>query len=119
MVLCQVVINQANYNEKLYPINVFGQKKIKLLKIDYSYTGSTVYFLQIRSNILRIPTGNSPYLVLVNNPNYQIGNIHNEIEWNANINGNLDLDIVEFSTQATPAGFVQLVLTFDISDNDK
>ena len=119
MVLCQVVVTQANFNDKLYPINVFGQKKIRLLKIDYSYTGSTVYFIQIRSNILRIPTGNSPFLLFVNNPNYQTGNISNHIEWNSNLNGNLDLDIVEFTTQLTPAGFVQLVLTFDISDNDK
>lgn len=113
MVLCQVYTESAA--PQLYNINVFGKKKVKIVKMDYMYTAGD-RMIGLRSNILRMPYGNVPYFIFVNNPNHQVGNIHSDLEFEANFNGNLDLEIFDVTTNAAPAGFQRLCLTLDITD---
>ena len=117
MVLCQIVISDANYN--LYPINIFGNnKRVKIIKIDYRYTaGGSDKIIYIESNILRVPYSNFPYFCFSANSNHQIGNINGEIIFDdVNFNGNLDLRICDYDTKAVPTNFTTLVLTIDITD---
>jgi hypothetical protein len=115
MVLCQILIAQPVYN--LYAINTFGRKKVKLIRIDYRYgAGGQDKMIYIESNILRVPLSNFPYFLFSANNNHQIGNINGGIEFDCDINGNLDLRICDYATKAEPADFVQLVLTLDITD---
>jgi hypothetical protein len=116
MVLCQIVISDPAYN--LYPINIFGNKKVKIIKLDYRYTaGGSDKIIYIESNILRVPYSNFPYFCFSANSNHQIGNINGDIEFeDVAINGNLDLRIMDYDTRAVPTNFTTLVLILDISD---
>jgi hypothetical protein len=121
MVLCQVYVNNADVNpSNLYTINVFGKKKVKIVKIDFkavNLQNAPVYYnIQLQSNILRLPYGNVPYYTFKTNPNEQIGNIHSDVEFIANFNGNLDLKVVNKDTNDVPLYFVDMVLSLDISD---
>lgn len=119
MVLCQIYVNDSN--KTLYPINVYGKKKVRIVKIDLRSTNLTTgnpayYLIRIQSDILRLPYGNYPYLVLNTNPAYQIGNIHGDLEFNVNFVGNLDIEIINHDTGISPTYFIDMVLYLDIQD---
>jgi len=113
MVLCQVYTTDAT--SQLYTINVFGKKKVKIVKIDYIWTG-TDKIIVLKSNILRVPYGNAPYFMFANNSNHQVGNVHADLEFDCNFSGNLDLEVIDMATGTQPAGFVKLCLSLDITD---
>ncbi len=113
MVLCQIYT--ADASPQLYAINVFGKKKVKIVKLDYLCTG-TDKIIALKSSILRLPYGNAPYFVFASNPTHQVGNVHSDLELSCNFNGNFDLEVLDTATGAQPAGFQKLCLTLDISD---
>lgn len=118
MVLCQIFINQPE--TRLYAINTFGNKRVKLIKIDYLYNSATGTdkYIYIESNILRLPLSNFPYFMFCSSTSRQMSNIvGGEIVWDdVNINGNLDISIKDFETFATPTAFISMIITLDIID---
>lgn len=110
MVLCQVYTTTALNN--LLSIGISGHKKVKIIRIDYAGTSAVI---QLQSNILRVPYGNTPWLTINTNAAYQISNIHDDIEFDTYINGNLDLNIVDVNGGA-PAGFSSLSMLLEIND---
>jgi len=117
MVLCQVYVNAATPN--LYNINVFGKKKVKIVKIDYraANAGNPVYHsVRLLSSILRVQYSNVPYFMFHSNPAYQIDNIHGDLEMICNFNGNLDIELFDNDTNARPQYFVDMILQLDITD---
>lgn len=119
MVLCQILVNNPNYN--LYPINVFGRKKVKIVRLDYRYTaGGNDKTLYMESNILRLPISNFPYFLFSANTAHQVSNINGELIFDdVNFNGNLDLRFVDAEASAVPTNFVNLILTLDITEYEK
>jgi len=113
MVLCQIYI--TNPTNQLIPIGVNGRKKVKIVRIDFSYTANNDKVVQLQSSILRVPYGNVAYITMSNNPNHQISNISNDMIFDTNINGNLDLNIIDVATGLAPAGFVSFMLLLDIT----
>lgn len=114
MVLCQVYTATALNN--LLSIGINGHKKIRIVRIDYAYTAGNDKVVQLQSNILRIPYGNTQWFTMSTNPNHQISNIHDGIEFDTYINGNLDLSIVDVATGVAPVGFTSLSMLLDIND---
>jgi hypothetical protein len=113
MVLCQIYTTTALNN--LLSVGISGRKKVRIVRIDY--TGTANASIQLQSNILRVPYGNVPWFTFSSNPNHQIGNIHNEIEFvDVNLNGNLDVSVVDATTGNAPAGFTALMMLLDITD---
>lgn len=116
MVLCQIYTTDAT--AQTYAINVFGRKKVKIVKVDYLCTGIDK-IVSLKSNFLRIPIGNYPNFCFATNPNHQVGNIHSDLEFETkDFNGNFDLEILDTSNNSQPAGFAKLVLTLDITDTE-
>ena len=74
--------------------------------------------IYLESNILRIPTGNFPYLIFMTDPAQQMSNIHSDISFDCELNGNLDIAVYDKETLQVPDGFSLLVLTLDISDRE-
>ena len=116
MVLCQIYTTDAT--AQTYAINVFGRKKVKIVKVDYVYTaGGTDKIVALKSNFLRIPLGNYPNFCFATNPNNQVGNVHSELELEVkDFNGNIDLEVLDTATNTQPAGFTKLCLSLDITD---
>lgn len=115
MVLCQIY--SADATSQLYAINVFGRKRVKIVKIEYMQAGgATDKIIALKSSVLRLPYGNAPYFVFATNPNHQVGNIHSDLETNCDFNGNFDLEVLDTATGAQPAGFSKICLTLDIKD---
>ena len=114
MVLCQIYTTDAT--AQTYAINVFGKKKVKIVKIDYLFTAGGDKIIALKSNFLRIPYGNAPYFMFANNSNYQISHIQGNLELECNFNGNFDLEVLDTATNAIPAGFIKICLTLDITD---
>jgi hypothetical protein len=100
----------------LYNVNLFGKKKVKIVKIDYMYSAGTDKMIGIKSDILRIPYGNIPYFVFSTNSSFQVGNIHSDLEFETNFVGNLDLEIIDTLTDYAPLAFVKMCLTLDIQN---
>ncbi len=118
MVLVQVVINDASITN--YNLNVFGRKRVRLVKIDYRYSaGGADKLVVIKSNQLRLPYSNYPFFVFCANTNHQVSNIHSDIVFqDVVIDGSLNLQILDYETGAAPTNLQFLVLLFEITDFD-
>jgi hypothetical protein len=118
MVLVQIVINDASV--QYYNVNVFGRKRVKLIKIDYRYSaGGADKLVVIQSDQLRLPFSNYPYFVFCANTNHQISNIHSDIVFDdVVLDGSLNLRIVDYETGVAPPNLQFLVLLFEITDFD-
>ena len=114
MVLCQIIVDQVG--SKLYPINIYGKKKVKICRVDYRQQANNDKTIYLESNILRLPYGNFPYFTMMSNPNHQISNVHSDLEFQCDFNGNLDIAVKDIETLASANGFVLLILTIDISN---
>lgn len=114
MVLCQVIVDIAERH--LYPINVFGRKKVRICKVDYQYSADNGEIIYLESDILRLPLGNFPYFTFVPVGTYQVGNIHSDMELICDFNGNLDITVRDWVTRDIASDFELLVLTLDITD---
>lgn len=116
MVLCQIFITEPIPINLLIPIGVFGRKKLKIVRIDYAYTANNDKVIQLQSNILRVPYGNVPYLTMSTNPNHQISNISDNMIFDVQLAGNLDLSIINAATGGPPSGFTSFMMLLDITD---
>jgi hypothetical protein len=118
MVLCQVVINDASITN--YNLNLFGRKKVRLVKIDYRYSaGGSDKLVVIQSDQLRLPYSNYPFLVFSANTNHQVSNIHSDIVfYDVVLDGSLSLRVLDYETGVAPSNLQFLVLLFDIYDYD-
>lgn len=116
MVLCQIFITEPIPINLLIPIGVYGRKKVKIVKIDNVYTTNADRVIQLQSNILRVPYGNVPYLTFCTNPTHQVSNISDSMVFDANLNGNLDLSIINTATGIPPSGFTSFMMLLDITD---
>ena len=120
MVLCNIYITAGSFinasTPTLVQTNVFGRKKVKILKIDYVENSVTDKMIQIQSNFLRIPYGNSPWLQFTNNAVRQIGNIHNDIIFETDMNGNMDIFLFDVVNNSFPLGFLYMSILLDITD---
>lgn len=116
MVLCQLLITDPSIRS--YCINTYGRKRVQILKLDYRYTaGGSDKIIVLQSNILRLPLSNYPWFAFSPNNAHQIGNLHGDIVFDdVNIDGNLDLNILDFDTGAAPANFTTMIITLDITD---
>lgn len=113
MVLCQIIVDQAG--TKLYPINVYGKRKVKICRVDYRQVANNDRTIYLESNILRLPYGNFPYFTMMTNNSQQVSNIHSDLEFECNFNGNLDISVKDIETLANANGFIMLILTLDLS----
>jgi hypothetical protein len=115
MVLCQVII--SNPAVTYYPININGRNKVQILKIDYRYSaGGVDKLVVIKSDHLRLPFSNYPYFTFSANVNHQVSNISGDIVFDdVEIDGNFNLQIIDYETGVAPTNFQFLVLTMNIT----
>ena len=118
MVLCQIYTTDAT--AQTYAINLFGRKKVKIVKVDYVFTaGGSDKIIALKSNFLRLAFGNYSNFCFASNSVHQIGNIHSDLELDTkDFNGNFDLEVLDVATNVQPIGFLKLVLSLDITDSE-
>lgn len=118
MVLCQVIVRNAQ--PQLYQIGIYGRKKVRLCRLDYRYDAAPGddpnQALYLHSDILRLPFGNFPYFAFMPVSAYQVSNIHSDMEFVCDFNGNLDIAVRRVTDNAVTTILGILILTLDISD---
>lgn len=121
MVLAQIYLVAADFANglpALYQLNAWGQKHIVLLGLSYVQTaGSSVKAIGLQSNMLRVNRGPYPYFIFsTQQANFIISPGQTDIRFESNLNGNLDINLIDLSTKALPADFVSCILYLDIQD---
>ena len=121
MVLCQIYLQPgdfANGNPSFYQINTSGQKHIVLLGMSYVQTsGTSVKTIGLVSNMLRVNRGPYPYFIFsTQQGNLIVGSGSKDIHFNTNVNGNLDINLVDVATNTFPLNFISCIVYLDIQD---
>ena len=121
MVLTQIYLQAADFangNPSLYQINTWGQKHIVLLGISYVQTNAaTTKTIGLQSNLLRVTRGPFPYFIFSTaQSNFIVSPGQTDIAFDSNVNGNLDLNLVDVATNAFPANFVSCIVYLDVQD---
>jgi hypothetical protein len=116
MVLAQVFV-QAGDASNLYDIHVHGRKRVKVLGINYIDNLAATRNIIIQSNVLYSPFGNVPYIMFCNKPGYNVKQ-YNDFELVCQMDGQLDITVLDYATKATPGGFASMILYLDIEDFD-
>jgi hypothetical protein len=115
MVFVQVLVNSANVN--LYPIGIHGNKTIKLIGLfHHQANGNAFYNVRLQSNSLVFPYGNCrniTYMIKNNDVNFYN---FEDLKFNCNLNGNLEIGVYDVATNAALANFGHLILYLEISD---
>jgi hypothetical protein len=118
MPLCQFYITPSN-NGSDFSIPVSGDANIKVINVQYYNTNSSSahHVVQVRSDVLRFPYSSLGYLTIftgaVSTVNFDTGK--NEYSINkANLNGRMNLNIVDYNTGAQPTHFGGCLLTLEI-----
>lgn len=114
MVLCQVFVKSTD-TSNLYNINVHGRKRVKIVGINYVDDQAATRNIIIQSNMLYSPLGNVPYIMFCNKPVFNVKQ-YNDFELLCQLDGQLDIVVLDIATKATPASFTSMILYLDIED---
>ncbi len=117
MPLCQFLVTPAN-NGSDFIIPVSGHANIKVVSAQYVDTNSAnhSHIIQLRSDVLRFPYSSLQYLTIMTGAttvNFDTGK--NEYSINgANLNGKMNLSVIDLGTGLTPDHFGAFLLTLEI-----
>ena len=114
-----VAADFANNQPKLYQLNISGNKKIVLLGLTYKQTsGATSKNIGLQSNSLQVRQGQHNFLIFSTDqsPFIIAGGDHKIAFDNVNLNGNIDINFIDHSTNVFPVGFNSAIIYLDIVD---
>jgi hypothetical protein len=121
MPLCQFYINPSN-NASDFIVPVSGKANVRVISVQYYNTNSSSahYVVQIRSDVLRFQASSLPYLTFFSgtgSPSIGFDSSHREYSINGlNLQGKIQLEVVDLATGAQPTHFGGCLLTLEIEN---
>lgn len=121
MPLCQFYISPTT-NGSDFVIPVSGKANVRVISVQYYNTNSSSahYVIQIQSDVLRFPASSLPYLTFFSgtgSPSIGFDSSHREYSINGlNLQGKMNLSVVDVNTGATPTHFGGCLLTLEIEN---
>jgi hypothetical protein len=117
--LIQLIVESAT-NGTYFTVPFSGTCNVQLLGYQYHSTNNASNLvIEIRSDILRLNNSQSPHFSFLNNYSSS-ANIDNSTNGfhlrGVQLNGQIQLTIVNRATGATPTGFTGLILNLDIEE---
>jgi hypothetical protein len=118
MVLVQLLVTSAT-NNRYYTVPISGKCSIQVLSMVYhsSEANTNSRVISLESDVLIAPYSPLRYITMVSNPQGTLNYDSNVREYNfqnAVVNGQILLNLVEYSTKASPPGTWHLLLSLEI-----
>jgi hypothetical protein len=115
MVFLQLEINSEGVH--YIPVNIIGRCRLSLVGVHFQTGASLSSTIQVRSSVLKTPYGQYPGGITFLGMQKNLNCFHSSPEFIADINGFIDVELINLETGGFPANGVCL-LTFNLESID-